>query len=77
MKGDLRIGAVAYDTGVQRVGVVMDAYESTYWLRPLHGGCEWEAPKEDVRPATVTDQLSAELAEVNAESRQRAGVPWG
>ncbi|MEO3977607.1 hypothetical protein [Streptomyces sp. CAU 1734] len=78
--GELTPGTLAYDTAVKRVGVVMDECGTHIWLRPVHGGCEWEVLRGDVRAATVADQLSAALAEANANSRQRvrsAGTPWG
>ncbi|MFD5555050.1 hypothetical protein ACFWIA_14590 [Streptomyces sp. NPDC127068] len=46
-----------------------------YSLRPPRGGVEWDAPYEDVRPATVTDQLRPALTEVNTRSRY-GGSTW-
>ncbi|MFF8956898.1 hypothetical protein [Streptomyces sp. NPDC014894] len=71
MTRELHIGALAYDTRTRRVGEVMEEYGTRYVLRPVHGGCEWDVPRELVRPATAADQLGPALAEVNARSR------WG
>ncbi|GLF94070.1 hypothetical protein [Streptomyces yaizuensis] len=50
------------------IGVVMAEYGTRYYLRPPHGGCEWDAPRGDIRPATVTDQIRPELTETNKRS---------
>ncbi|GLF97256.1 hypothetical protein [Streptomyces yaizuensis] len=68
MNDALTIGALAYDTITRRVGVVMAEYGTRYYLRPPHGGCEWDAPRTDIRPATVTDRIRPVLTEANARS---------
>ncbi|MFF2024886.1 hypothetical protein ACFVW2_24150 [Streptomyces sp. NPDC058171] len=73
----LSVGELAYDTVKGVLGVVMATDTAgRYSLRPPRGGVEWDAPYEDVRPATVTDQLRPALTEVNARSRY-GGSPWG
>ncbi|MFI2211969.1 hypothetical protein [Streptomyces sp. NPDC020141] len=69
MNGELHIGVLAYDTRTRRVGEVMEEYGTRYVLRPVHGGCEWDVPRELIRPATAADQPSPALAEINAFSR--------
>ncbi|MCX4663378.1 hypothetical protein [Streptomyces uncialis] len=68
----LALGALAYDTRTDAVGVVMDTgavVDGRYSLRPPRGGVEWSAERADVRPATVADQLRPALAEASARSR--------
>ncbi|MEU0991861.1 hypothetical protein [Streptomyces sp. NPDC005953] len=68
----LSVGELVYDTAEKALGVVMDTGEDAgdgcYALRPPGGGVEWTAKREDVRPATVVDQLRPALTEVNARS---------
>ncbi|GAA2238756.1 hypothetical protein GCM10010232_26920 [Streptomyces amakusaensis] len=71
---DLEIGTLAYDIRIERVGVVMEECGRHYALRPPCGGREWEAPAADLRPATVAERISSELAERNANSRK--GTSW-
>ncbi len=40
-------------------------------LRPLGGGCEWDADPDRVQLLTHAELLSARVAEVNARSRAR------
>ncbi|KRV50672.1 hypothetical protein AQ490_16675 [Wenjunlia vitaminophila] len=49
------IGAVALDIGTNRVGVIMDHMGGRVQLRPVHGGREWDARKEEIRPADEGD----------------------
>ncbi|MFD7549026.1 hypothetical protein [Streptomyces sp. NPDC059816] len=73
----LGVGELAYDTRKRALGVVMATDTSgRYSLRPPRGGVEWDALYEDVRPATVTDQLRPALTEVNTRSRY-GGSAWG
>ncbi|MEU9608834.1 hypothetical protein [Streptomyces sp. NPDC048057] len=67
---ELPVGALAYDTETNALGVVMEAYRNYYALRPPRGGIEWDAPRDVIRPATVVDQIAPVLAERNANSRQ-------
>jgi hypothetical protein len=42
-------GARLLDARTGRVGEVMDFMHNLVYLRPLGGGCEWEARREDLR----------------------------
>ncbi|MGW1143599.1 hypothetical protein ACWD6I_00765 [Streptomyces sp. NPDC002454] len=53
----------------------MDRIGAQYYLRPPHGGVEWEVPPDQVRPALASDRLRPVVAELNAWSRRSA--PWG
>ncbi|MFI1865743.1 hypothetical protein [Streptomyces jumonjinensis] len=77
MNEALAVGSLAYDIRTKRVGEVMEEYGTRYMLRPVHGGCEWDVLRENVRPATTADRLSAALAERNANSSQGRGAAWG
>lgn len=65
------IGALVLDVKRDLVGVVMDRQGGRVYLRPPHGGREWEADPEDVRPARAGDELRARVAEINAAGRWR------
>ncbi|GGZ53227.1 hypothetical protein GCM10010387_54260 [Streptomyces inusitatus] len=71
MSGGLAVGDIAYDADTRALGVVMAECATHYALRPVDGGLEWEAVREDVRPPTDADRLSAAVAERNANSRKR------
>ncbi|MFI8352827.1 hypothetical protein [Streptomyces cyaneofuscatus] len=64
------VGAAVHDTGCDRVGVVLGHRGALLRLGPLGGGRPWEADPANVRPLSRAEQLSAQLAEVNARSRQ-------
>ncbi|MGX2995184.1 hypothetical protein JNUCC64_12950 [Streptomyces sp. JNUCC 64] len=51
----------------------MDITWGPVYLRPPGGGVEWTARREDVRPATVLDQIRPALNELNLHS-SRGGV---
>ncbi|MEU9337868.1 hypothetical protein AB0D49_32670 [Streptomyces sp. NPDC048290] len=61
----LPLGSLAYDTVRGKLGQVTDVTPSRYFLRPPHGGVEWDPPHEHVRAATVAEQLSPALADRN------------
>ncbi|MFI1830109.1 hypothetical protein ACH41E_27280 [Streptomyces sp. NPDC020412] len=65
-------GALVFDSGANRLGVVMEVCGSLVALRPRGGGIEWDARRENVRAATVDDRLRPVLAELNAFSSRRA-----
>lgn len=65
---DYENGTVVRDDATGKVGVVMDHYGARYSLRPRHGGCEWEAWRDDLS-AILSDILRADVAEKNANSR--------
>lgn len=59
------VGTLALDAKTDRVGHVM-GHEGPYvQMRPPHGGREWDAQPEDVRPAGTQEQLRARVAEAN------------
>ncbi|MGR8007659.1 hypothetical protein [Streptomyces hypolithicus] len=64
------VGAAVHDSGSDRVGLVMGHQGPYLQLRPLGGGCEWDADPALVRPVSRDELLSAQLAEVNARSRR-------
>ncbi|WP_313896090.1 hypothetical protein [Streptomyces sp. YIM 98790] len=68
---DLRVGVVARDTSRDRVGEVMEVGRIWVHLRPLGGGREWQADREDVRVVGDAESLSARVAVANRRSR------WG
>ncbi|WP_405675506.1 hypothetical protein OG292_07470 [Streptomyces sp. NBC_01511] len=65
------IGDTVHDTARDRVGIVMAHQGPCLQLRPLGGGREWDADPAHVRPPSPAELLSAQLAEVNARSRQQ------
>jgi hypothetical protein len=71
----LCVGDPAYDVRKGVLCVVMAVDGVRYWLRRPAGGIEWDARREDVRPATTAERLSPALAERNA--RSEAGRAWG
>ncbi|MCL6297605.1 hypothetical protein [Streptomyces kronopolitis] len=63
------VGTLTLDTRSGRVGRVMDFEGPHVQLRPPQGGIEWDARLEDLQPLNPRDNLSARLAELNAQSR--------
>ncbi|MEV5480951.1 MULTISPECIES: hypothetical protein [Streptomyces] len=68
-KKALAVGTLTLDTRSGRVGRVTDFKWSQVQLRPPHGGIEWDARPEDLRPLGSCDDLSSRVAELNAHSR--------
>ncbi|GAA2222672.1 hypothetical protein GCM10010232_03880 [Streptomyces amakusaensis] len=66
-------GSVVRDTASRRVGRVMGLVGGRVQLRPLNGGCEWDAMPGDLSPAIQSDAMSAAVAEANAYAVSR----WG
>ncbi|MFD5320785.1 hypothetical protein [Streptomyces sp. NPDC127098] len=67
-RGLPEVGAMARDVRRDRIGRVM-AYEGgQVWLRPLEGGLEWTARPCDVRQVSLSESLSARVAEANRRS---------
>ncbi|MFE0175184.1 hypothetical protein ACFWZ2_22970 [Streptomyces sp. NPDC059002] len=62
------IGDTVRDTVRGRVGVVMDHLGTYLQLRPVHGGCEWDARPEYVQPIAQADLLGERVAQANARS---------
>lgn len=64
------IGETVRDTARDCVGVVM-GHEGPYvQLRPVKGGCEWDADPNHIAPVSVRELLSPRVAEANARSRE-------
>ncbi|GLF99356.1 hypothetical protein [Streptomyces yaizuensis] len=68
MNEALAVGTLAFDMVTGTIGVVMAEYGTRYYLRPPHGGCEWDAPRDEIRPATVADRIRPALTEANVRS---------
>ena len=64
-------GELAYDSGSDRVGVVMEVKQTYALLRPPGGGLEWDVRLCHLHPADRADELRARVAELNAARR------WG
>lgn len=63
------LGDTVEDTVRRRVGRVM-GFEGPYvQLRPIGGGREWDADPGKLRPLSLSEALSAGVAEANARSR--------
>ncbi len=73
----LRTGDVVKDAANNRVGKIM-GFEGPYvQCRPLGGGREWDARPERLKPASLTEALSAGVTEANTRSRHAAGLTAG
>lgn len=68
------VGDLVHDAATGRVGFYMDSVAGRFLIRPVHGGCEWEAEPGDVRLATPMRELRARAAEINARSRRGLGA---
>ncbi|MFW3463131.1 hypothetical protein ACN24K_22725 [Streptomyces microflavus] len=64
------VGVAVHESTSGRVGLVAGHRSPYVLLRPLGGGREWEADPAHLRPLSRAEFLSAQLAEVNARSRQ-------
>lgn len=64
------VGELALDAGRDRVGIVMDAQGGRVFLRRPEGGCEWEAPPEDVRPVPVATKVQRTKSGTGGASRR-------
>ncbi|MCK8676029.1 hypothetical protein M1O15_01085 [Streptomyces lichenis] len=71
------LGTTVRDTGRDRVGVVTGVERGYVWLRPLGGGRQWAVEPARVKALSTSEVLSAQLAEVNARSRQDLGAAPG
>lgn len=63
------VGDLVRDNATGRVGFYVDSVAGRLLIRPVHGGCEWEARPSDVELATPLRELRARAAEANARSR--------
>lgn len=64
-------GTLMHDKRSDRIGVVMELLLGSVFLRPVHGGQEWQASPEDLERVDRAAELSARVAEVNRCSRER------
>lgn len=48
------VGTLVRDTATDRLGSYMGRGGPYFMLRPQHGGKEWQARPEDLRPAEVS-----------------------
>jgi hypothetical protein len=69
----LPVGTLAVDTRRDEVGEVRGHVGPYVQLRPVEGGCEWDARPEDVRPVSAAESLSRRVSDANRRSR-RGGV---
>lgn len=63
------VGDTVEDTALRRIGKVMGSEGPYVQLRPISGGREWDAEPSKLRPLTLSEALSAGVAEANARSR--------
>ncbi|MER5783686.1 hypothetical protein ABT104_18470 [Streptomyces mobaraensis] len=68
-----RIGDLVVDARRDRVGKVVGSTGERLLLRGPFDGREWEAFSCDVRPATVSDELRAKVADINERIRRERG----
>ena len=64
------VGEWVVDTRDDRTAFVKLVVDGRLYLRCPGGGIEWQAMPAHVRPATESEELSARVAERNAQSRQ-------
>ncbi|MCT2593002.1 hypothetical protein LHJ74_28165 [Streptomyces sp. N2-109] len=87
MTSDYRPGVYLVDRRTHRVGRLMEANGSPYYLlRAPTGGREWECPPSAVRLATERERRAAGIAangtvrppprELSAMARHAAGTGW-
>ncbi|WP_127357424.1 hypothetical protein [Actinacidiphila soli] len=65
------VGTLAVDTRRDEVGEVRGHVGPYVQLRPVDGGCEWDARPEDLRPLSAAETLSRRVAEANPRSHRR------
>lgn len=66
-------GLPVYDEAAECYGTVAEAWPSTdvVYLRPLGGGVEWTASRDDIRPALTSELLALRVA---AERKARLSL---
>ena len=64
-----RTGDTVRDTARNKIGKVMGAEGPYVQLRPIHGGIEWDAQPENLKPVSVAEALGPAVAAANARSR--------
>ncbi|WP_326597256.1 hypothetical protein [Streptomyces sp. NBC_01803] len=65
---EIEVGALARDTDLDRVGVVMGRAGAHYQLRPIRGGTAWNVRPEAVQPLNASDLLREKVRQVNRRS---------
>ncbi|WP_116215459.1 hypothetical protein [Streptomyces olivoreticuli] len=54
-----RTGVLVMDTRQGKLGEVMEERLSRVWLRPPHGGREWDCLPDDLRLATKAERAAS------------------
>lgn len=62
-------GTVLYDRERESIGIYQSASGPYVLLRPVGGGCEWEAARGNVRLATPGERLSAGVRAANEHGK--------
>lgn len=63
------ISELAKDRATGRIGVVMGEVGGRVQMRPVRGGREWDAMRDDVEALSAREELSARLTTRNGNSR--------
>ncbi|KRV47254.1 hypothetical protein AQ490_07190 [Wenjunlia vitaminophila] len=63
------VGETVHDTEHDRIGVVMGHVGPHVQLRPIGGGCEWDADPARLTRIPVSTALRDRVAEANSWSR--------
>ncbi|MFJ4687532.1 hypothetical protein ACIQNG_19430 [Streptomyces sp. NPDC091377] len=63
-------GELMYDPATRKVGEYQDKAGPYAMLRPVGGGCEWEADPAQIRPASPAERLSAGVKAANVRAEQ-------
>ncbi|MFF4573410.1 hypothetical protein [Streptomyces sp. NPDC001410] len=63
-------GELVYDPAKRKVGEYQDMAGPYAMLRPVSGGCEWEADPAQIRAATLSERLSAGVKAANARTER-------
>jgi hypothetical protein len=64
----IELGALAQDTRLDRVGVIVGHEGRSYRLRPVKGGVEWNVRPEHLRPVSASDLLREKVRQANRRS---------
>ncbi|MEU0986400.1 MULTISPECIES: hypothetical protein [unclassified Streptomyces] len=63
------VGELMYDGSTDKVGEFRGLSGSSWALRPIRGGAEWEVEPECVRPLSSDERLRALNSQANTRSR--------
>lgn len=58
------VGDLVYDEGRQRLGRVTAVWRTGVALRPVGGGEEWRASRDDVREPRASERLGPRLPQI-------------